>query len=160
MHLHDPDSDADQPNKTCNTCAQVKPLSEFPRNVKRRDGRDGRCRTCTAASNSETKDPKKVRAVANATRRAHRRLADAHPDLFHRYLAEELPKAAQEQGWDLPAEYVRKRTGLAPGPRLRLLTDESPGTVNPKAGEGSVADPAEPAAEPAAGHPEPGLDET
>jgi hypothetical protein len=41
------------PTKTCNTCHIPKPLSDFRKNLRYSDGREGRCKKCLATRTAE-----------------------------------------------------------------------------------------------------------
>jgi hypothetical protein len=51
-----PLSDLGEPLKRCPDCGQRKPLTEFPRNRRSKDGRHSYCKPCHNARGKETKD--------------------------------------------------------------------------------------------------------
>lgn len=71
----------DAPSKACTRCTTVKPLEGFPRDKRRSDGRESRCKTCQAEYSAEYRanNPGKIAAYLDRTaeqraeqRRAHR----------------------------------------------------------------------------------------
>ena len=61
------------PSKDCRVCRETKPLEEFPRNRRRKDGRDGRCSVCNraAAKAWQAANPERVRAQSQKARDLH-----------------------------------------------------------------------------------------
>jgi hypothetical protein len=48
--------------KTCNTCHIPKPVTEFRKNFRYNDGREGRCKGCLATRTAELNAQKKIHA--------------------------------------------------------------------------------------------------
>lgn len=98
------------PTKTCRKCGETKPLDEFHRNRKSRDGHQSRCKPCMIEAASEWQAKNRQQATDNQRRRrqanpalalrdlaqaeayrtAESRLREAHRDEFDRLYDEEL----------------------------------------------------------------------
>jgi hypothetical protein len=93
-------------SKTCQTCREVKPFSEFHKEARRHDGLNGRCKTCRQGYYQSRKD--------DYARRAQVFLADKPH--YHRDWKRSNPDKAREYAkkWaeNDPGYYARRRQDL------------------------------------------------
>ena len=92
--------------KTCTTCKAVKPLGEFYRDGRRKDGRYSECKTCTK-ERRRLADADKRRKAANARRAADPAKARARDARYYR--------DHQEARAESQRRYRRKKRGQVDG---------------------------------------------
>lgn len=111
--------------KACTKCGETKPLADFPRSNKARDGRDTRCKSCAAAHvrayNAANKE--KAAARAKAYREAHKDAVDARVKAWHQANPER--RAAHRKAWrdaNYEAARVIERASYESNRDARLAT--------------------------------------
>lgn len=82
--------------KVCNKCGEFKPLSEYNKSSRRKDGHSNRCRECENAYRREwyRKNPEKVRLYC---RRDYMRHYEARRASGRRYYAENRERCLEYQ---------------------------------------------------------------